>query len=169
MLKSAAEVLETDPRFADLVVADAAGTRSLKFEDHHSIIARLEIPTTASPNVRSAFDRARVCFLYAWFDYELMVVAEAQAFASLELALKERLGPAPTKKEQLIGLRARLTAAVERGFLKPQVTDGTDLYGQMVRLRNDLMHGGADVHPPAFATEIIRWCAELFGELCSAP
>jgi hypothetical protein len=168
VLKSPADALRTDPRFATLVRVDASGdVRSATFDDHHGFIAEVDIPAAAPPNVRSAFERSRLCFLYAWFSYELMVTAELEGFGSLELALKERLGLPSSKKERLPGLRARLAAAVERGFIQPPTVDelGIDLHSMMARLRNDLSHGTADVHSPDMAITVIQWCADVIGEL----
>ncbi|MDR3413145.1 MAG: hypothetical protein P4L87_19690, partial [Formivibrio sp.] len=39
----------------------------------------------------AAFDRARNTIIYAFFDYDLFVVGEVQAFGAFELALKQRL------------------------------------------------------------------------------
>jgi hypothetical protein len=47
--------------------------------------------------VRVQFETARNLMLYTWFVFEFQTIAELQAYASLELALRERLGN-PTRK-----------------------------------------------------------------------
>ncbi len=162
------ESLSPDPRFAYFRIPDPVeGLRELRFEDHHADIDAIAIPQCAPHDVREAFDRSRNCFLYAWFSYELTVVAESQALASLELALKERLGALVPPVKKLRGLGARLSAAVKRGILAaPNSTPGVpDRHFIVSAIRNELSHGSKEVHTPDWALDVIRMCAELITEL----
>ena len=66
------QILEPDPRFADLAVFDSAGLRRLSLTDHHAAIARITLKGCAPQAVGDALDRARSIFFYAWFDYDLL-------------------------------------------------------------------------------------------------
>jgi hypothetical protein len=83
-------ILEPDSTFADLAVFDSAGLRRLSLTDDHAAIAGITLKGCAPQAVWDAFDRARSIFVYAWFDYDLLVVGENQAFSAFELALKIR-------------------------------------------------------------------------------
>lgn len=171
MLRPLAEALSPDPRFTRMAVADARkGIRQITFDDHYGAIDAIQIAQTVPSNVRGAFDRSRSCFLYAWFAYELMVVAEAQALAGLELALKERLAPPPPGKKRPQGLGGRLSAAVDQGLLAPPkpTADQPDRYFIVKTIRDELAHGSEDIHSPTMALDVIRLCAELIAELYSS-
>jgi hypothetical protein len=47
--------------------------------------------------VGSQFDKARHAFIYSWFAYDLVSLAEQQGYQTLELALREKL-PADERK-----------------------------------------------------------------------
>lgn len=168
MFKPFSTALATDPRFANMIIMDSVKSyRQLTFEDHHSHIQMIELPQTTPPLIQNAFDRCRSCFLYAWFAYELMVVAEAQALASLELALKERLGRSMPGEKKVNGLGGRLSAAVTRGLLAPPTVHSgqPDKHFIVKTIRDELAHGSEDIHSPQMALDIIRICAELIAEL----
>lgn len=139
--------------------------RTLEFSDHYRAVAALDIIRAAPEPVRNVYRRALHCLLYAWFDYEFMVTAEAQALAGFELALTLRLNrPAPAPP--LIGLGATLREAIAAGYLPPpDPSHQPNEYFLLRSIRNDLAHGASDIHPPALAIEIIRRCAELINLL----
>ncbi|MDI1325636.1 MAG: hypothetical protein PSV23_02445 [Brevundimonas sp.] len=92
MIKPLDQMLEADPRYQDLLIEEPAGEwRALSLGDHHAIVAAIVIPASVPDEVATLFRRAQHAFLYAWFDYELAPLAEAQAFAALESALRLRL------------------------------------------------------------------------------
>ncbi len=57
------------------------GLRPITFADHHADVSRLALPPVGAPLVERLYERALHCFLYAWFDYELTLLAESQAFS----------------------------------------------------------------------------------------
>ena len=89
--KSLDDILKPDPRFADLCVSNVASARRMTLADHHGAIAGHQSRDAATEEVGAAFDRARNTIIYAFFDYDLFVVGEVQAFGAFELALKHRL------------------------------------------------------------------------------
>lgn len=74
-------ILHPDPRFADLCVVESGVARRITLADHHRALANISLSGTAPPDVQMAFDRARNTMIYAFFDYDLFVVAEVQASA----------------------------------------------------------------------------------------
>lgn len=56
--------------------------------DHHGALASVGLKGVAPAEVVLAFDRARNTIIYAFFDYDLFVVGEVQAFGAFELALR---------------------------------------------------------------------------------
>lgn len=89
--KSLDDILKPDPRFADLCVVQGGIARRMTLADHHGAIAGISISDAVPDEVGAAFDRARNTVIYAFFDYDLFVVGEVQAFGAFELALKHRL------------------------------------------------------------------------------
>lgn len=168
-MRPEADALTPDPRFASTHVISADGaTRRLTFSDHYALIASLDTIDAAPAPVRTAYQRALHCFLYSWFDYEMMIVAEAQALASFELALKLRLNR-PNDAPPLRGLGRRLKAAIDAGLLpRPDPTQQPDEYFFLRSIRNDLAHGSGDVHPPALVIEVFKRCATLIAMLYPA-
>lgn len=64
----------------------------LTLELYHRLVASLALDPPVDPIVHPHFDVARNLLLYTWFESSFMHPAELQAFASLELALRLRLG-----------------------------------------------------------------------------
>ena len=89
--KSADEILQPDRRFADLCVVENGVARRMGLADHHGAIASIALNGAAPVEVGMALHRARNMLIYAFFDYDLFVVGELQAFGAFELALKHRL------------------------------------------------------------------------------
>jgi hypothetical protein len=163
--KSAADILNPDCRFDNLCVVEAGIVRSMTLADHHQMICEVALRGDAPTEVREAFDRARNILLYSYFDYDLTVVAEVQAFGAFELSLKHRLnghgGQAKGTLRNLVD-RARkqkifeaLPAPPEDGSWRPP----TDRVEIMIMLRNDLAHGTANIHTPGMSTQILELCA----------
>ena len=76
---------------------------------------------------QGVFDTARNLYLYAWFVYRFYNVAEQQAFACLEMALRERLMnemPLPERywpkrrQKQPPTLKSMLRYVIDRGYIR---------------------------------------------------
>jgi hypothetical protein len=76
--KSASETLAPDVRFSDLCVVENGVARLMDLSDHHAGIASVNLTGTAPQEVRDAFDCARSALVYAYFNYDLLVVGEIQ-------------------------------------------------------------------------------------------
>src|SRR3546814_6077591 len=70
---------QPDPRFLDLVRIIDGRARPMEFADQYEAMVTLELSANTPPEVRASFDRGRSIFLFAWYDYELLVPAELQA------------------------------------------------------------------------------------------
>lgn len=162
MFKPLDEVLQPDPRYDNQVVREEDGRlRTIALADHHALIAAIDLPATAPPEVLSIFNRARHVLLYAWFDYELTPVAEQQALAALEVALRQRLAMDTS-------FRGLLERAVKDQLL-PEHLGPVPLPEAITAQRNALAHGSANFAGPGPALEILRICADLIGALSARP
>ena len=96
MLKTKALLLEPDPR-NDLVIVDVAtgAQRPMRIDDLHSLVENIELSSSVPPAICHQFDVARHAFIYSWFEYELVTLAEAHSYAALEAALRSPGDPLP--------------------------------------------------------------------------
>ena len=95
--------------------------------DLHRRLCDWQLLPTVSENIRGQFETARNLMLYAWFVLEFQRVAEMQAYLSLELALRERLGNLTRTKQTKKGLKVLplmlgdlLSKAVSDGLIIPE-------------------------------------------------
>jgi hypothetical protein len=117
--------------------------------------------------VEVLYERAQHCLLYAWCDYELSLLAEGQAFSSLDLALKLRISD-----DAVVNFSPRLRRAVESGWIAPPppkpatAGDGWKSTHQLLAdLRNDIMHGSAQVHDFGAAAVVFDWIRAMICQL----
>lgn len=93
-LRDATIALSPDARTLMTVTVRADGTRSmLALEDRHEDVSQFELTLAVPLDIRVHFETAKNLYLYAWFVYRFYPVAEQQALATLEFALRERLAP----------------------------------------------------------------------------
>jgi hypothetical protein len=159
--KTADEILTADPRFASLCVVDAQGARLMDIYDHHRVLHGVDLAGRIPLDVRQAFDRARNALLYAYFDYDLLVVGEVQAFGAFELALKHRLhghgGPMKGTLRKLVD-QARKAEILPK--LSTPASGLMDPIEALIALRNGLSHGTAEIHSPAMAIDVLEACVQ---------
>lgn len=135
-------------------VDESTGAVSVtKLEDIYGMVEGIRLGENVSEMVRSHFEVARNLVVYSWFVYSFNVVAALWAFASLEMAVKEKTSDHRT------GFKNQL----DRVFNGRQLADGLSLSTAITKLRNDLAHGSATVHNQGLAT--LRVCSELINEL----
>lgn len=158
--KTAEEILKPDARFEGFVVLENNGHRPLTMLDHHEAIGRVVLTGSAPAEVRDAYDRARNTMLYAFFDYDLLVVGEMQAYGAFELALKYRIighgGEARATLRKLVD-QARKAGIFPK--LAPVAGPFDDRVEAMILLRNSLAHGNAQIHSPGLALQVLESCA----------
>lgn len=155
------KVLQPDPRFVGLRVVENGMARQMTLADHHACLAEIQLNSAVPDDLTAAFDRARNAMIYAFFDYDLLVVGEVQALGVLELALKFRMnGHGGSARGTLRNLVDRARKA---GVLPPTVPGNmplNDPIEALVTLRNGLSHGNADIHSPGMAMGILEACAQ---------
>jgi hypothetical protein len=158
--RSVDEILKPDVRFADLYVVENGAARLMDLPDHHATIADVSLVGTAPQEVRDAFDRARSALVYAYFNYDLLVVGEIQSFGAFELALKHRLnGHGGASKGTLRNLVDRARKA---GIFPPKSPAGqefSDPIEALIALRNGMSHGTSEIHSPGMALTVLDSCA----------
>ncbi|WP_312083074.1 hypothetical protein [Brevundimonas sp.] len=167
-MKSYDEALKVDERYRIIMAGSSiADLRPMTFQDHYDMVAALALPTTTPEIVERLYSRALNAFLFAWLDYELMVVAAGQALATLEFALKIRLGGAAKTTS---GLARRLAIAVEQQILSsPQPGPWGDDHVLLAQIRNEIAHGSDHVYDPNMTATIFHHCRVLICELNGLP
>lgn len=159
-IKPLEDVFKPDPRFADLRVVESAGARRMTFVDHHKAITAITVSDAVPDDVSVAFDRARNTLIYAFFDYDLLVVGEMQAFGAFELALKYRLnGHGGATRGTLRNLVDRARKAGALPPLAPGSNSFADPIEALIALRNGLSHGTSDIHSPGMTLGAVEACA----------
>ena len=170
-MKTIGEAMQPDERWRIFMCNDPeTGIRPLTFTDHYGDISRLDLPPVGVPLVERLYERAQHCLLYSWLDYELSLVAEAQAFSSADLALTLRVND-----PKVVNFAPRLRHAVEQGWVTPPppkpASRGRRRAGPGRRpasrpaLRNDLMHGSAQVHDFSIAAMVFDHLRAIICEL----
>lgn len=173
MLKGLDEVFDSDPRYRNMVVGTPGDIRYMSLADHHGYVAAISLRTHVPTSVRTIFERARNAFLYAWFVYDLTPLAQAQGYAALEMALRERLGPRPDGKKWG-GLGPLIAEARKRGLLDTVPLEGAPeehaaqldhivLLSRM--LRNEIAHGSEHLGIPGMALQSLEDCALLINHI----
>ncbi len=138
--------------------------------DHHGAIANINISDAVPDEVSAAFDRARNTIIYAFFDYDLFVVGEMQAFGAFELTLKHRLNGHGAAAR---GTLRNLVDRARKGGVLPPLTAGANALADpieaLIALRNGLSHGTSDIHSPGMALEVVEACAFWITHLYPPP
>lgn len=167
--RPAKDILRPDPRFTDHVVTVGLLVRQMTMADHYAQIAMIDLDATVPGVIRAAFDRARSVLLYAWFDYDLLVVGESQAFSAFELALKHRVLRSSGHRKGT--LRNLIDQARKHGILPPLAAPSNgqiDPIEALLHLRNALAHGTSDIHSPTMALQVVGACATAINDLFAA-
>lgn len=88
--KTLDQIFEPDERQLPWVVRDRTSGewRRKTLDDHHQMIAGIELMEDVPELVHNTFTTARQLLLYSWYVYPFIVVAELQAYTSLEFALR---------------------------------------------------------------------------------
>lgn len=122
-------------------------------ESIYVLVEDIKLGASVPDEVRSHFEIARNLALYSWFVYSFNVVAGMQAFASIEMAVKEKTGP------RQMPFKTRL----DRVFKGRQLAASVSLSTVITKLRNDLAHGSLTMHGQGLST--LRFCADLINEV----
>jgi hypothetical protein len=96
VLKPLEEVLLPDSRFQGSVIGTENQMRPFDLSDLHERLRISKLNSNVPKDVNTHFQTALNLMLYTWFVYEFQTVAEKQAYAALEFALRRRF-PHATK------------------------------------------------------------------------
>jgi hypothetical protein len=91
-LKSVDKILVPDSRNLRRGIIDpvTGEQRLVNFEDHHRFIEQYSLGSYVPDNVATQYDVARNLYVYAWYEYRFLNVAENKALTVLEFALRAR-------------------------------------------------------------------------------
>lgn len=113
--KTLAELTRPDVRSAGIgFYGSPPSLRPKTLEDHHAEAAAQALHAGVPSDVAEQFDTARNLYLYTWFSYPLVHVAELHALGTVEFGLRVRFAPA--SKRRYLGplLRLALTKQLVR-------------------------------------------------------
>jgi len=113
-------VMQPDPRNTYFSVIEQGQPRPVTLQDRVDAVAPYVLSPAVPESVRVHFETAKNLYVYAWFVYRFYPVAEQQALATLEFALRERLIVLDAVKradEWVPGLRKLLKDALVRGLI----------------------------------------------------
>ena len=155
MLKPVDELSLPDPRIA--TTAGRTGLAPITLLEQHDWVEAIRLGPDTPQAVVEGFDRARNAFIYAYYVYEFLMLAELQALATVEMALRLRLGPRAHHKDTLANL---VQKAVKDGHLSNPPPPNPDLATILTMMRNDLAHGSDHVHLPSMTITLLEMCAD---------
>ena len=165
-----------DPRWEHHVVVESENPLRFHFSSVDDLYQQIE-PFTLTEHVpekvRMQFDLALDLYIHHWFVYDFVTLAEQQAYAAVEAALRHRyreeLGD-PTAKAMLKKL---LDHALEKGWLNgpeyefemPGTATGKFSILEMIRMmRNSLAHGEFHLMQ-AGSYDSLEYCQQIINAL----
>ncbi len=186
-LKPFDQILEADSIWRGFVLynRETGTSRDRTLRDHYSGIETITLMQSVAGSVREQFDAARNIFLYSWFVYSFIPIAQLHAFSSVEYAIRIKSG-------KPLMLKAGLELAIKEQWIKDS---GFRYYNQNVRhdmfaddippagspdakdiqayckilldsfpyLRNELAHGNPMTYPGGL--DLFAICADLINQL----
>lgn len=177
MLKPIDQILSSDTRFTNMVGGfdETGAIRMMSIVDLYALVEPLQLNPAVPADIHEQFDKARYAFIYSWFAYDLVSLAEQQGYQTLELALREKLPASERKKaeEKRWGLGKLLERAVAHGWLEradfeaaPQYPGGSKIcfLDVIARMRNELAHGSRNLFPNG-SLEMLRLCVGILNRL----
>jgi hypothetical protein len=161
---------------------DTGTVRKLNLAEHHAAVARVTLTASVPEDIRDHYVTAQNLVLYSWYVYRFITVAELHAYATLEFALRRRLGLEDEERPPM--LHSLFGRAVAQGLLtdddfaelrqdpeRPIITGNSFIDGNvwangglaerthvealqqfLPKLRNLLAHGTASIWPGGVAT-----------------
>jgi len=116
-LKRLEDISTPDPRFEHFIVYDGEKDRKFTLNDFHAAIREIELNSCIPENIRIQFETVRNLYLYSWYVYRFGVVAELQAYATLEYALREKAKQSLNLKDRKIGFKNLLDIAIKHNWV----------------------------------------------------
>lgn len=100
VLKPFNEVLLPDPRFKFWALESDQRSRPFELADMHGRLRDIKLGSAVPNQVGCQFETSKNLMLYAWFVFEFQTIAELQAYATLELALRMRFPDAKRERKR---------------------------------------------------------------------
>jgi hypothetical protein len=150
MWRDKADILKPDPRFGHMVrgISPQFGPIPITIQDMYGDVEKFTLREPLPEEVRQQFDIGRNAYVYSYFEYDLMTLAEMRAFASFELAIRSRATKEQSGLKPKTPLQLAINHARARGWLKdedfgfiPTGAKPLPFIDAMVMQRNHLMHG----------------------------
>jgi hypothetical protein len=168
--------LEADIRFANTAAGldETGAVRMLAISDLYDQMEEIRLSPAVPPDIAEQFDKARHAYVYSWFAYDLVSLAEQQGYQTLEMALREKLPAAERTKadREHWGLNTLFKRAFSHGWLVRDefLAPGTkmSLFDFMAMSRNELTHGSRNLFPNGSLT-MLQLCAEILNKLFLGP
>ncbi|MEO7863342.1 MAG: hypothetical protein ABIU05_23480 [Nitrospirales bacterium] len=191
MLKPFGQILAADPiwRGFPLYNCEAGTSRQRTLRNHYAGIESITLSQSVSETVREQFDAARNLFLYSWFVYAFIPIAQLHAFSPIEYAIRIKSG-------NPLMLRAGLELAIKEQWIKDggfryyDINVHQDMLGDdmppvsspaakdiqsyckilldsLPDLRNELAHGNPMTYPGGL--DVFAICADLINQLFELP
>ena len=158
-LKPREQVLLPDVRYQNRANLDYSTgiLTEMTIDTIYEELEKVDLNDHVPESVRNHFEIARNLVLYSWFVYSFNVVAAMQAFASLEMAVKDKTG------DKKGSLKSQLDKVFKGRKLSGGIGPPIDLSVAISKLRNDLAHGSPTLHGQGLA--LVGMCADLINEL----
>ncbi len=156
-LKKLSEINSPDSRTTGFVRVDRETGQKKEYCicDLHGDVELIKLDERVPEEVQSQFNVARNLCLYSWYCYSFHNVACLQAYSTIELALRIRLGKAEDAK---CTLRPLLDEALSKGLISEDwIPEG------IAYLRNISAHGKLMIHP--WSVMILRGIADNINQL----
>ncbi|MGZ5069262.1 MAG: hypothetical protein ACXWF8_07150 [Methylobacter sp.] len=170
-LKSFEALLEPDTRWANLVLVDQSSgqLRPIKLQDHYQALSLIKLSAGAPEDVQSQFNVALMLGTYAWLYYPFHQIAELKAYSTVEMALHHRFPETKGSFNKRLEHAVKCGVINDHGFSHVEANEQSPTeYSEKLpllvsKLRNDLAHGSATLHPDSLFT--LRNCAEIINQL----
>jgi hypothetical protein len=93
-LRNVSNIFAPDPRWEGWVRFDleSGSFKPRDIESHRELVAQCVLHDGVPEEARIQFEIAKNLFLYSWYVYRFVMVAQRQAFTTLEFALKIKFG-----------------------------------------------------------------------------
>lgn len=143
-LKPLESVLLPDKWWEAFVFFDGTGFRPRELRDHYARIDSVRLEVHVPEDVRQQFETARNVYLYSFFAHRLLPVADFQAYASSEYALRKKADSAGLRVPERWGLRRLFDTAIERKWI---VDDGFEVFRRNEQARKQRMEEFAQLDP----------------------
>ncbi len=166
MLRDSKNVMEPDPRQKYFEIKDRQTNKSREFqlEDYLNPVKNLHLNNSVPDDIKVHFETTKNLFLYSWFAYRFLSVAQLHALASLEFALKEKLQIENISKGN-ISLGKLLKEASKRDWFNRKEVNIEVIELALPQLRNEIAHGSSTLLGKDEVMLIIKECAKLINNL----